>query len=156
MDQAPQHEDYLITIQSCDQDVTLREGDWLRLWSGLGIGVAHDVWVGSGGTVYENSGPGGNVRRNTLANVLAGRLVIQIVGRTAPADFQAKLAFAESMLGTPWSGFYNCQDFASEVATGKPQSFQREAAIALSLVFGGLIWLSDQGAPRKRRGTATV
>ena len=66
-------------ILSCDGDFTIREGDWLRLWNSLGVGVAHDVWVGTGGVVYENSGPGGFVRRNWLANVLAGRKVIHIV-----------------------------------------------------------------------------
>jgi hypothetical protein len=75
--------------------------------------------------VYENSGPGGLVRRNTLGNVLAGRKVIHIVARAEPADLDAKVRFAESKLGTPWAGFYNCQDFASEVATGTPQSCTR-------------------------------
>jgi len=75
---------------SCDGDPTIREGEWLRLWNLLSIGVAHDVWVGTGGIVYENSGPGGFVRRNTLANVLAGRKVIHIVARTAAAELLAQ------------------------------------------------------------------
>jgi hypothetical protein len=151
MEQAPQGDQNTVTILSCDGDLTLREGDWLRLWNDVGIGIAHDVWVGIGGAVYENSGPGGDVRRNAFANVLAGRKVIHIVARTAPADLQSKVLFAESMLGTPWSGFYNCQDFASEVATGKPQSFQREAVVGLSLVVGGLVWVSNRQPPPKRK-----
>ena len=139
-------------ILSCDGDVTIREGDWLRLWTSRGVGVAHDVWVGPGGIVYENSGPGGFVRRNWLANVLVGRKVIHIVARTMVEHLPFKVEFAESKLGTLWAGFYNCQDFASEVATGKPQSFQREAVVALSMVFGGLIWVANQQQPpRKRR-----
>jgi hypothetical protein len=110
------------------------------------------TWVGIGGTVYENSGPGGNVRRNTLADVLAGRKVIHIVARTA-ADLDAKVSFAEFKLGTLWAGFYNCQDFASEVATGKPQSFQREALVAVSLLVSGLVWFSNQQPPRRKRPT---
>jgi hypothetical protein len=58
--------------------------------------VAHDVWVGADGTVYENSGPGGFVRRNTFGNVLVGRKVILIVPRTAAADLEAKVNVAES------------------------------------------------------------
>src|ERR1700691_3946163 len=112
-----------VFILSCNGDPTIREGDWLRLWNSLGVGVAHDVWVGTGGIVYENSGPGGFVRRNTLTNVLEGRLVIHIVARTQVEELEAKVAFAESKIGTLWAGFYNCQDFASEAATGKAQSF---------------------------------
>lgn len=131
-------------ILSCDGDLTIREGDWLRLWNSLGVGVAHDVWVGTGGTVYENSGPGGFVRRNWLQHVLAGRKVIHIVARTMADDLPFRVAFAESKLGTLWAGFYNCQDFASEVATGKPQSFQRDAVVGLSIVFGGLLLAANQ------------
>jgi hypothetical protein len=123
-----------VLILSCDGDATLGQGDWLRFWNPTGMGIAHDVWVGIGGIVYENSGPGGFVRRNTLANVLAGRKVIHIVARTAPADTVAKLYFAESRSGTLWSVFYNCQDFASEVVTGRPQSFQREGLGQLGAV----------------------
>src|SRR5260370_42367518 len=89
-----------------DGDTTIREGDWLRLWNSLSIGVAHDVWVGTGGIVCENSGPGGFVRRNTLANVLAGRKMIHIVARTATAELERRVAFAESRLGTLWAAFY--------------------------------------------------
>lgn len=138
-------------ILSCDGDFTIREGDWLRLWNSLGVGVAHDVWVGTGGLVYENSGPGGFVRRNWLANVLAGRKVIHIVARTTVEDLPSKVEFAESKLGTLWAGFYNCQDFASEVATGRSQSFQRDAVVALSMVFGGLFWVANQQPPRQKR-----
>lgn len=53
-------------------------------------GTAHEVWVGTGSIVYENSGPGGFVRRNTLANVLARRKVIHIVARTVAAELEAK------------------------------------------------------------------
>jgi hypothetical protein len=67
-------------------------------------------------------------------------------------DLRFKVEFAESKLGTLWAGFYNCQDFASEVATGKAQSFQRDAVVALSMVFGSLIWVANQQhPPRKRR-----
>lgn len=142
-----------VLILSCDGDATLRHGDWLRLWNSTGMGIAHDVWVGIGGIVYENSGPGGFVRRNTLANVLAGRKVIHIVGRTAPADLAAKVWVAESRLETLWSAFYNCQDFASEVATGRPQSFQREGLVAVSLLVGGFALYANQDPPRKRRRT---
>ncbi len=138
-------------VLSCDGNPTIREGDWLRLWNSLGVGVAHDVWVGIGGIVYENSGPGGNVRRNTLGNVLAGRKVIHIVARTAAEELDAKVEFAETKLGTPWAGFYNCQDFASEVATGRPQSFQREGLIAASVLVGGLIWVANKQQPRTKR-----
>ncbi len=108
-------------IISCDGDPTIREGDWLRLWNSLGVVVAHDVWVGTADMVYENSGPGGFVRRNTLANVLAARKVIHIIARTSVAELAEKVA-----------GFYNCQDFASEVATGMTQSFRRDAVVALA------------------------
>ena len=140
-----------VLILSCDGDATLRQGDWLRLWNSTGMGIAHDVWVGVGSFVYENSGPGGLVRRNTLANVLAGRKVIHIIARTAPADLAAKVYFAESRLGTLWSAFYNCQDFVSEIATGRPQSFQREALLAASLLLGGFALYANQDPPRKRR-----
>ena len=73
-----------VLILSCDGDATLRQGDWLRLWNSTGMGIAHDVWVGVGGIVYENSGPGGFVRRNTLANVLAGRKVDPHQARDGP------------------------------------------------------------------------
>jgi hypothetical protein len=138
-------------ILSCDGDWTIREGDWLRLWNSLGVGVAHDVWVGTGGIVYENSGPGGFVRRNWLENVLVGRKVIHIVSRTTADDLPFRVAFAESKLGTLWAGFYNCQDFASEVATGTPQSFQRDAVVGLSIVFGGLMLIASQQQPRPKR-----
>ncbi len=139
-------------IFSCDGDLTIREGDWLRLWGSMGPGIAHDVWVGTGGIVYENSGPGGNVRRNWLQNVLVGRKAIQIVARTQPEELVAKVEFAESKLGTLWEGFYNCQDFASEVATGRPQSFQREGILSLAALAGGFIlWAGSQRQPRRRR-----
>jgi len=139
-------------ILSCDGDPTIREGDWLRLWNSFGPGVAHDVWVGgTGGIVYENSGPGGFVRRNTLTNVLEGRQAIQIVARTRVEELGAKVAFAESKIGTLWAGFYNCQDFASEVATGKAQSFQRESILALSAIAGGFLWFANQQQPRRSR-----
>ncbi len=137
-------------ILSCDGDPTIREGDWLRLWNSLGVGVAHDAWVGSGGIVYENSGPGGFVRVNMLGNVLVGRKVIHIVARTMVEDLRSEVDFAESKLGALWAGFYNCQDFASEVATGKPQSFQRDAMVALGAVFG-LALLASQQHPRRKR-----
>ena len=151
MDQASPDDLGSVFTLSCDGDPTIREGDWLRLWNSLSIGVAHDVWVGTGGIAYENSGPGGFVRRNTLANVLAGRKVIHIVARTAAAELEGRVAFAESRLGTLWAAFYNCQDFASEVATGRPQSFQRDALVVVSLIVGGLAWFSNQQPPRKRR-----
>jgi hypothetical protein len=150
MEQQPSAHRESIVILACDGDFTIRDGDWLRLWNSLGVGVAHDVWVGTGGTVYENSGPGGNVRRNSLTNVLTGRKVIHIIARTPPHELPAKVRFAESKLGTLWDAFYNCQDFASEVATGAPQSFQREAVVALSLLAGGLVLLSNQQQPRQR------
>src|SRR5271168_2128427 len=94
-----------VLILSCDGDPTLRQGDWLRLWSSAG-GIAHDVWVGTDGIVYENSGPGGFVRRNTFANVLVGRQVITIMGRTTNVEeLYEKVSFAESKLDTPWTGF---------------------------------------------------
>jgi hypothetical protein len=109
--------------------------------------------VGVGGIVYENSGPGGFVRRNLLGNVLVGRQVIHIVARTMARDLPSKVEFAESKLGTLWTGFYNCQDFASEVAAGKPQSFQRDAVVALSFVFGGWMLVANHQQPRKKRRT---
>lgn len=153
MDRAPRANQDSILVLSCDGDHTLREGDWLRLWNSLGLGIAHDVWVAIGGVVYENSGPGGFVRRNTLANVLAGRKVIHIVARTGTvAELQEKVAFAESRLGTLWAGSYNCQDFASEVATGRSESFQREALLVTSLIAAGVaLWASNQELPRRRR-----
>jgi len=77
------------------------------------------------------------VRGNTLGNVRVGRKVIHIIARTAACEFQAKVEFAESKLGTPWAGFYKCQDFASEVAAGRPHSFQRDALVAVSLLVSG-------------------
>ena len=151
MEFAPNQNPGQVFILSCDGDPTIREGDWLRLWNSLGVGVAHDVWVGIGGIVYENSGPGGFVRRNTLANVLIGRKVIHIVARTMAEDLPSKVEFAESKLGTLWAGFYNCQDFASEVATGKTQSFQRDALVGLSFVFGGLMLIANHQQPRRKR-----
>lgn len=129
---------------SCDGDFTIRQGDWLRLCDSLGISIAHDVWVGLGGVVYENSGPGGCVRTNTLANVLAGRRFIIIIGRTHPDDLSTRTDFAESRLGTPWTAFYTCQDFASEVATGKAESFQREGVLIASAVIAGVFLLANQ------------
>lgn len=132
-------------ITTFDGDSTIREGDWLRLWNSTGPGTAHEVWVGVGGIVYENSGPGGHVRRSTLFHVLRGRKVIEIIGRTAdPIDLARKVRRAESLVGTPWVGFYNCQDFASEVATGKRVSFQRDALLALAAL-GGLLYLGGRG-----------
>jgi hypothetical protein len=150
MEFGPTGDQNSVFVLSCDGDITIREGDWLRLWNSMGIGVAHEVWVGVDGTVYENSGPGGDVRRNTLGNVLAGRKVIHIVARTSVSDLTAKVRLAEFRLGTPWAAFYNCQDFASEVATGIPQSFQREAVVAVSLLAAGFVWLSNQQPPRRR------
>lgn len=142
-----------ILILSHDGDPTIHVGDWLRLWNSLAGGIAHDVWVGLNGIVYENSGPGGQVRRNYLGGVLAGRAVIHIVARTAPAEFATKLLLAEQLIGTPWSAFYNCQDFASQVANGKAESFQRDGAVALTTIIAGfLIWANHQPSPpRKRR-----
>lgn len=134
-----------ILLFSVDGDLTIREGDWLRMWNSLGAGIAHDVWVGRRGSVYENSGPGGWVRRNTLQDVLSGRKAVLILSRTAPQELDAKVQVAESKLGTWWSGIYNCQDFASEVATGRPQSFQREGILVLSAIAGGLaLWAANQ------------
>lgn len=138
-------------ILACDGDPTIREGDWLRLWTSAGPSFAHEVWVGRGGTVYENSGPGGDVRRNSLGNVLAGRRLIHIVDRAGAADLDGAVAFAEARLGTPWSAFYTCQDFASEVATGKPRSFQRDGILGI-LLAGGLLWVHAQQPPRSRSG----
>ena len=141
-----------VLILSRDGDHTLRQGDWLRLWNSMDGGIAHDVWVGVGDTVYENSGPGGFVRTNTLANVLAGRQVITIMARTTTVEeINEKASLAESMLGTPWAAFYNCQDFASEVATGRPQSFQRDGLVAGLFLIGGLALFGSQQPPRKRR-----
>jgi len=151
MDQQTRVNQSRLLILSCDGDTTIRAGDWLRLWNSVGGGIAHDVWVALGGVVYENSGPGGSVRRNILANVLAGRQVIHIVRRTAPSEIGAKILYAEWRVGTPWAAFYNCQDFASEVATGKAQSFQRDAALVTSAVLVGLAWWGNQSTPRKRR-----
>lgn len=151
MELSPAEDQDSVIILSCDGDPTIREGDWLRLWNSMGIGIAHDVWVGTGSTVYENSGPGGLVRRNMLANVLAGRKVIHIVARTAVSELETKVTFAESRLGTQWTAFYNCQDFASEVATGRPQSFQREVIVAASLLAAGLVWYANQQPPRRRQ-----
>ncbi len=106
------HDDGQVFVLSCDDEPIIREGEWLRLWNSIGVGVAHDVWVGIRGIVYENSGPGG------------GRKVIQIVSRTAPDELEEKVRFAESKLGTLWAAFHNCQRFASEVATGRASSFQ--------------------------------
>ena len=90
------------------------------------------------------------MRRNTLGNLVVGRGRIEIVARTRAVELPVKVNFAESRLGTLWSAFYNCQDFASEVATGRPQSFQREAVAALSLIAAGGVWLSNQQPSRKR------
>jgi hypothetical protein len=125
-------------IASLDGDLTIPEGDWLRLWNSV-AGVAHEMWIGVCGAVYENSGPGGNVRRNTLSGVLPGRKVIESIGRTGnPVDTGGRVGLAESRLGTPWAAFYNWQDFASEVANGKRQSYQRDALFGVALV-GGML-----------------
>ena len=108
----------------------------------MGVGVAHEVWVGAGYVVYENSGPGGFVQRNALEVVLSGRKVIQIVARTSCGELLEKTKVAESRLYTPWAAFYTCQDFASEVATGRAQSFQRDGILAGAVVVLGLIWFS--------------
>lgn len=143
MEQNPVGASGSVVILSCDGDPTIREGDWLHLWNSVGMEIAHDVWVGRGGVVYENSGPGGCVRRNSLANVLVGRRVIHIAVRTPPHEFAREELFAESKVGTLWDGFYNCQDFASEVATGVAQSFQREAVIGLALLVGSAIVVAN-------------
>ena len=85
MELAPAGDPNSVFILACDGDPTIREGDWLRLWNSLGVGVAHEVWVGTGGIVYENSGPGGFVRRNTLGNVLVARKAIHIVAPLYPS-----------------------------------------------------------------------
>jgi hypothetical protein len=138
-----------IFVLSCDGDPTVRDGDWLRLWNSLGVGAAHDVWVGVVGVVYENSGPGGFVQRNTLDRVLDGRRIVHIVRRTDPAQLASKVEFAESRIDTLWSVFYNCQDFASEVATGQSQSFQRDGIVALAFVTIGCAWLTNWLQPRR-------
>ena len=66
MEFAPNQNPGQVFILSCDGDPTIREGDWLRLWNSLGVGVAHDVWVGIGGIEYENSGPGGSFAETRL------------------------------------------------------------------------------------------
>jgi hypothetical protein len=91
------------------------------------------------------------VRRNTLTNVVEGRKVIHIVARTRPEELAAKVAFAESKLGTLWAGFYNCQDFASEGATGRPQSFQREAVLVLSAISAVSCGSQTRQPPRRKR-----
>jgi hypothetical protein len=155
METRPAPAQNLPIILSCDGDPTLREGDWLRLWNSTGGGIAHDVWVGVGGIVYENSGPGGFVRRNTFANVLVGRQVITIMARTATVgELREKVNFAESKLETPWAGFYNCQDFASEVATGSPQSFQRDGLVVATLLVAGLAFYGSQQPPGRGGGHA--
>jgi hypothetical protein len=151
MEFSPAEDQDSVVILSCDGDPTIRDGDWLRLWNSVGIGIAHEVWVGRCGIVYENSGPGGMVHRNTIANVLSGRKVIHIVARTAAAELEVKVMLAEARLGIQWAGFYACQDFASEVAVGRPQSFQRDAMVALLLIAGGLVWLTKQEKPRRAR-----
>jgi hypothetical protein len=93
----------------------------------------------------------GYVRRNTFTNVLKGRKVIHVVARTSAEALAAKVAFAESKLGTLWAGFYNFQDFAAEVVTGRPQSFQREAVLVLSAIIGGLVWFANPQPPRRKR-----
>lgn len=140
-------------ILPCDGDPTIRQGDWLRLCDSPGICIAHDVWVGVGGVVYENSGPGGGVRRNTLQNVLAGRRFIIIVKRTPANELLERTSFAEEQLGTPWAGFYTCQDFASEVATGRAESFQRDAVLVATALIAGTIVLANTVSqpPRYRR-----
>jgi hypothetical protein len=140
-----------VLILSHDGDPTIRAGDWLRLWNSLGGGIAHDVWVGANGIVYENSGPGGHVRHNYLTHVFAGRVVIHIISRTTPSEFAAKFLLAERLIGTPWSAFYNCQDFASQVANGKAESFQRDGAVALTTIIGGfLLWANHQSSPPRK------
>ena len=94
------------------------------------------------------------MRRNTLANVLEGRKVIHIVSRTVPEELDGKVKFAESKLGTLWAGFHNCQDYASEVATGRPRSFQREALVVLAAIIGGLGWLAKPQPPLRRKRRA--
>ena len=118
------------------------EGDWISIWRTLGIGFAHDVLVGFDGTVYENSGPGGKVRRNKLTSVLRGAVVVNVISRASnPSEVVRRVTEAERMLNTPWSVFYNCQDFASEVVTGLPRSFQRDAVVGLGIVFlAGMLW----------------
>ncbi|MGD1094696.1 MAG: hypothetical protein ABSB35_22225, partial [Bryobacteraceae bacterium] len=40
-------------VLSFDGDLTIREGDWLRQWNSLGVGAAHEVWVGTGASSRE-------------------------------------------------------------------------------------------------------
>ena len=138
-------------VLSSDGDFIIREADWLRLWTSEGVDLAHDVWVGTGAIVYESSGPGEFVRRNWLGNVLVGRKGSTPSPERCLKTFPSKMDFAESKLGTLWAGFYNCQDFASEVATGKPQSFWRDAVVALSMVLASLILVANQQQPRRKR-----
>src|SRR5713101_1143440 len=140
MDQGYRDDDQGILILSADGDYTIRDGDRLRLWKHIGIGFAHEVFLGVGGTLYDNSGPGGNVRRTNTREVLCQYKVIEIVSRSTPVELARRIAEAEQRIGTPWSGFYTCQDFTSEIFTGKPGSFQRDAIVGLA-AGAGLLWL---------------
>ena len=120
-----------IPVLSCDGDPTIREGDRLRFWSSVAGGTAHEAWIGTGFLPFHNSGPGGCIQTTTMDALFAGRGLIQIVSRMHPRHVAARTQFASSKLGQPWSALYNCQDFASEVATGRPSSFQRDCIAGL-------------------------
>jgi hypothetical protein len=84
------------------------------------------------------------VRAETYNDVLANRRIIHILARTVPEDIEEKVAFSESRIGTAWMAFYNCQDFASEVAKASTQSFQREGVLAACSL--GSAWVRQSRA----------
>lgn len=119
----------------------LPPGTWLRRWPPVGYGVAHDFIVASRGWAFENAGPGSTVRVWPTSEILRKPARVQIID--VPQSWThavGRLQVAEQKLGRPWQWTYNCQDFASEVVTGIPQSFQRDAVHAALLVVA-LVWV---------------
>jgi hypothetical protein len=119
----------------------LPPGTWARRWPDTGCGVAHDFIIGNGGWSFENAGPGSHVRAYPTAEIVNGQAIIEIldVPQSWPQSWQ-RLAAAQAKVGWPWRWTYNCQDYAHEVVTGVPQSFQRDAVHA-TLLLGTLFWL---------------
>jgi len=92
--------------------------------------IAHDVWVGASGVVYEKFWPGGSVRRNLLSNVSRGKTGDPYRGANGPVGIRSKGSSCRVACRNPVGCLLQLSGFLpSEVATGKPQSFQRDAVL---------------------------
>jgi hypothetical protein len=101
MEQHPGDATQSVTIPSFDGDCTIQEGDRIRLWKHMGPGFAHEAYLGVGGILYDNSGPGESVRRANARDVLSQYKIIEIISRSTPLELRQRIALGEAKLGTP-------------------------------------------------------